>query len=148
MADSIKKRLLATIETTLGELKTANLIRTLKVSRFQGVTAAPCPYIHAMAGEEVNLEDAEDFRGYTLQFPLHISILIDCYQTNEDILRDLEQAVQVKIETDLTVGGLAMSVLYMGDVPFTSLERENAGGNELRYLVTYRRAKADPSSGY
>lgn len=148
MAAPIKKQLLAAIETTLGELKTAGLIRTLKVSRFQGVTNAPCPYVHVMAGEETNITEVEDFRGYTLQFTLQVSILLDGYQNNEGLLRDLESLIQVKLETDLTAGGLAMSVLYLGDVPFTSTERENAGGNELHYQVTYRRAKADPAAGY
>ncbi len=143
-----KTQLMDRVHTLLAAVSTTPALREVARRQDLLLLADKLPCLHYFAGDEQVTEQGEDNRGYTIQFPLCLKLVTADYRDLAEKLEAIEAAVQTTFEADPTLNGLANWVRYQGSEEFLQKQNEPSGGKLLRYLVEYRRLKADPTSGY
>lgn len=150
MSDSVKSkiiaRLLALCEPLIAEGKVRKIARVRGPFLMESVKDA----IHLVVGDETVI--GEDVRGFELQFPVMLKLIIrdasDAYSKSDQ----LEAWLQEKIEADPQLQGgaeaVASRVVYQGSLPFTEEALKPDGGTVLMYEVNYRRVRSRPDVSY
>jgi len=93
-------------------------------------------------------EVSRDTRGRTYEFPLALKILLESATDLAGQKDQLVPQVQVVMETDLQLNGLAIVVDGGEEQPFINELNSPVGGALLFYTVQYRRVRGHPDQTY
>lgn len=146
MADSIKQRIIARLLALAEPLKTNGELRKIARARTVVLLEAIKPSLHLVVGDEVVVD--EDDRGYTMEFPAALKLILSDGMDVSAAGDVMVAKLQAAIESDPQLNGLANSIKYEGETPFTEKELEPTGGVLLRYVIQYRRVRAQPETSY
>jgi len=150
MPTSVKSQILtqiATLVATLvgtgtGQVREATRVRTLEI------LSDRTPSLHWAEGDESPAADAEDNRGYTLEFDLIFKLTIADHRDANATLDVLTPYLQAVIEDDPTLNSLVNWIVYRGDFNWVHETKAPVGGRFLFYRVQYRRLRGDPNTNY
>ncbi len=112
------------------------------------VNVANIPACILVVGPEVPAQVEEDNVGYTMEFPMFFKIEVADHVELAATVDELAAKVETEIESDLTMGGLAVWVRYEGEVQFINEISPPRGGTVIKYNVQYRRLRGDPNTTY
>jgi len=148
MSDSIKKQIGARILANLGALIQPGDLRAVERKSDLLAQMSVMPALHVIVNGEVMTNPEEDNRGYTMQFHVDLKIGVKDFRDRAEVLDDLVAKVQVIMEGDVQLGGLANWIRYLGDEPFINEIDKPIGGTIVTYLGEYRRLRGNPSGAY
>lgn len=146
MSDSIFQRCLDKIVMQLNPLAEQAVLREIAVrlSVVHGAKAQPA--LHVIPGDETAAE--EDVCGYTCTRPILLKLTFSEYRDPFTRAAQLVAAVQAALESDATLGGIAVKWVYRGEQPFITEATQPLEGTFLHYELVYRRKSGQPDQGY
>lgn len=149
---SIKQRIIERAIALLTPLKGEEGIREIERKRTLFLLVTNKPAIHVVTGPEIVLE--EDDRGYTMEFPIFLKLMVSEARSVEDRVDALTWRIQKKLESDPQLNGsatdapLASKLTYDGEQPYGEEILKPDGGTVIAYVVQYRRYRAEPKVTY
>lgn len=146
---TIKQQIIARLLELAEALKTSGDVKeVLRVTSPFLLAEKNLPSLHVMIGAEDNITEEEELRGYVKEFDVLFKFTVrhatDPYTAAEELVGKL----QVAIESDIQLSGLATKIIYIGDNPFSNEINKPLGGNMVTYRVQYRRQRAKPETQY
>lgn len=150
---SVKEQIIARLLVLLETLKVAGTVRVVERITTANQLGTKRPSIHLIIGAEVNVSEEEELRGYILEFPIAIILLVEHPRDAAAAAEALVGDIQTAIESDIQLTGadgnsLATKIVYQGNEPFSTDQSKPLGGSELTYLIQYRRMRGAPNTRY
>lgn len=148
---SVKSQIIARLLAICAPLKAEGRFREIKRASAPFLIPSLKPCIHLVVGDEIKV--LEDIQGYTLEFPVTFDLIVADASDPYTLADESAAYLQEKVESDQQLmnnegSGFCSSVVYDGELPYTSEITRPVGGALVMYLVRYRRNRANPSQNY
>ena len=148
MADSIREKIMANVETTLEGITTAagynSTIQRVYRIRLAGLNIQEFPSIVVIPGREINAEEPVD------RYTERLSFVLECWlkeASKDDIATQVNKLVadvQKALLVDYTRGGMAINTKLLGNEPFYNDVNAPYGGVDIEIEIHYRHQYSDP----
>jgi hypothetical protein len=146
MPDPIRQQIRTALLAHGTALATALPLRSVELGRDPLVARKPMPNLTLFESDEVEI--GKDNRGRTYQFIVTFKFAFEKARNAEMEKDRLVSALEVRIENDLQLGGLA-NIVDGEDVEFLSGTTTDPIQVVLvSYRVEYRRVRGDPTTKY
>ena len=145
---SIKSQIIARLLDLASPLLTEGKFRLIVRKSAPLLLEAVKPAIHLVVGDESVVSQAEDIRGYLMEFPAIFQLIVSDVKDPYSLADDSVAFLQEKIETDPQLSGLVNCIKYDGETPLTTETEKPVGYTLVTYLIQYRRLRGNPSQQY